>query len=220
MRRAMRSRNRPSKIQRVESIAIDHDRRGWRLRGTHATPQLEYASSGDEMCNPLFTQDTPAAAPLVPDAAPLLRPFASDHLDERSERSGTFTKQEEDLHALMSAHPMMSANLLSSRCLQAIVDMQERVPVKLLPLPVVGKRYEDSFLRPVDATASERPCIMGAECLCLWLAARRHGSDDTRCFVCTEFLLPQQQQEWHMSGRLPTVQGKCLMCIRFLTTTT
>lgn len=85
-------------------------------------------------------------------------------------------------------------------------------------IPVVGKSYEDSYLRPADSKTSERSCVCADMCLCRFMARIRYGNDSRYIFTGVEFMLPKEREEWMENGTLPSVHGKCLVCLRYWTT--
>ena len=84
-------------------------------------------------------------------------------------------------------------------------------------LEMVPKAHDDLFFRPAKPDLGERPCINGEKCVCRWLAIFRYGEETDAAFVCREFLLPSQLNEFQSSGKVPKAQGKCLMCARYFT---
>ena len=82
--------------------------------------------------------------------------------------------------------------------------------------PIVGRAYEQSFLRPAVAELNERSCSNGPmRCRATILAESRHGPCDERVFVPAEFLLPDERDDWIHDGKLPETHGPCLLCIRY-----
>lgn len=106
----------------------------------------------------------------------------------------------------------------SHRTLQLVGDLVEQSSIPTRELEVVGKAYDDAYLRAPDVGRGERPCCMGDKCICVWLARWRHGDDTEKAFVGAEFLLPSQRALFEASGALPAAPGKCLVCTRYATT--
>lgn len=128
------------------------------------------------------------------------------------------TQSEDDLVLSFFADlPASSLELFNPEVLKHIFRIVERTPHRLPSLEVVGKQYEDSYLRPPDMAIGERPCVAGRHCICAHLGRHRFPAGDARIFVCTEFLLPTQRDAWVKSGVLPKENGKCLLCIRWWT---
>ena len=80
---------------------------------------------------------------------------------------------------------------------------------------MVTKSHDDLFLRRANSQLGERGCVNADKCVCRWLAIFRYGEETDKAFVCREFLLPSQLDEFKRSGRLPKAQGKCLLCCRY-----
>ena len=130
-----------------------------------------------------------------------------DHLSET---------QQAGLAALISETPMSKFDLLRSGVLHDLLDVASPHMVERIEVPVIGKRYEDRFLRPPNKNLEERACVLGSSCMCNLLAQAR-GIPDMG-FTGVEFLLPAQSMVFVEHGRLPAVHGKCLVCIRYMTT--
>lgn len=131
-----------------------------------------------------------------------------------------FSGDERLLNEYARLHPMLSLEATSLKSLSLLLSNtvgREDVAICEERLPVVGKAYEDSYLRP--AGSGERSCCLGDRCLCKFLARVRYGSDQAKqAFVGVEFLLPEQRRRWLEGGSLPEQQGKCLVCIRYFGT--
>ena len=111
--------------------------------------------------------------------------------------------------------PARSMEATSQKTLQLVAGMLEKAHIVVPEVPVVGKTHDDLFLCTPDSTLGERECILGQKCLCKFIATVRYGPDNTRGFVCKEFLLPQQHKNF-MNGKGPPPQRqKCLVCTRY-----
>ena len=137
-------------------------------------------------------------------------------LPKTQEKSEHFSDNEKLLRQLLSVHPPCSTELLRHEVLQVLSSMSERSPVRLDSLEVVGKSYEDSYLRP--PLRGERQCVRGNNCMCNFLAKVRYGADTDMAFVGAEFLRPSEAQTWKRSGSFPLTQGRCVLCIRYVVT--
>lgn len=128
------------------------------------------------------------------------------------------TDSETMLNNYVKLHPMCGVEVLRADIIKEICDTVKRKPVQVSSLPVVGKSYEDAYLRPPLPQSGERECICKSNCLCMFIAQLRYGKDTNRAFVAAEFLLPEQRRKWLDGHGLPAQQGKCLLCIRYWTT--
>lgn len=108
---------------------------------------------------------------------------------------------------------------MASHSLSGNVGMMllKQVPpsCSLPKVPVVGRIYESSMLRPPNTAIGERECVNGPRCMCRHLGALYHGNSSPLAFVCVEFILPEEQRAWQKGQRLPEVRKKCLMCLRY-----
>ena len=131
-----------------------------------------------------------------------------------------YSTEERLLDEYARLHPMLSMEATSEKTLNLLLgDAVERQDVAICEerLPVIGKTYEDSYLRP--AVSGERSCCLEDQCLCNFIARVRYGNGQAKqCFTGAEFLLPEQRRRWLEGGSLPEPQGKCLVCIRYFVT--
>ena len=158
---------------------------------------------------------------------------------ERADADELYTEQEKALSEYLKLHPMLSLRVYAHsnpqlprvyrvrlrareatnhRTLQLVGDLVEQSSIPTRELEVVGKAYDDAYLRAPDVARGERPCCMGDRCICVWLARWRYGDDTEKAFVGAEFLLPSQRRAFDESGALPAIPGKCLVCTRYATT--
>jgi len=107
------------------------------------------------------------------------------------------------------------AEATSQRTLQMLSTMFEKVALQTTELPVVTKSYEDKFLSPPCESIGERPCANGDRCLARFIAQVRYGTDTDKAFVCKEFLLPSQYDDFKAGRGLPSRRAKCVMCSRY-----
>jgi hypothetical protein len=120
---------------------------------------------------------------------------------------------EELVNRFVEIHPMMNHSLSSDKGYELLSKLG---PNGILPsMPVVGRSYEQSQLRPPNINKGERECICGTNCICRFMGFVRYGDNDPRTFVCKEFLLPFEQEAWEKGQRLPEVPKKCLICLRY-----
>lgn len=70
---------------------------------------------------------------------------------------------------------------------------------------------------PPCESIGERPCANGDRCLARFIAQVRYGTDTDKAFVCKEFLLPEQYEDFKAGKGLPTRRSKCLLCARYFT---
>jgi len=74
--------------------------------------------------------------------------------------------------------------------------------VERTKVQTVSREYEEGFLR--EAQNNERACPLGTGC----------ESFEMGQFICREFLLPTQLNEYNQSGTLPKYPQLCLLCRR------
>jgi len=88
-------------------------------------------------------------------------------------------------------------------------------------MPIIEADYFPQFMRKgLGAEMGERDCRNGDNCYCAVKSAiypfvedgRRRGKD----FVCREFLLPAELDEWKVKRQLPTRRGLCVFCEMFM----
>ena len=164
---------------------------------------------------------TVATCPDAPDEAlrrngkaPISAPLLSSHADVASHEE--FGKDEKLLNDFLKLHPMLSLEAMSSRGLQLFSNLIAKAKVSSSSLPVVGKSHDDLFLSPPMTSVGERECVNGSKCIANFIATVRYGPKNEYGFVCKEFLLPQQFEDFKNGKGLPTRRNKCLLCTRYL----
>ena len=128
-----------------------------------------------------------------------------------------YSKDERMLNEFVKLHPMLSLQATSATTLQLVSGMLEKSHVKVPDLEVVHKSHDDLFLSPPDASVGERECVCGQRCLANFIAKIRYGKENNKGFVCKEFLLPSQYQNFLKGNGLPQIRQKCLLCQRYWT---
>ena len=156
------------------------------------------------------TSAAPAPAP-APASKPLLNSEATIGDDE------LHTEDETALNNFLNLHPMLSLGATSQHTLKVVSSAFENYSATAPELPVVSKLYDDAMLRPPNKRIGERACACGDRCIAKFLAELRHGKDSELAFVCTEFLLPSEQEAFVNNGTLPPRPKKCLLCTRYFT---
>ena len=68
---------------------------------------------------------------------------------------------------------------------------------------------------PANHSIGERDCVCGPRCLAMFIARVRYGPDNTKSFVCKEFLLPDQHRDFLAGKGCPPHRQKCLLCSRY-----
>lgn len=134
------------------------------------------------------------------------------------EESAGPTTEAPPASSLEQLHPMLPQ--ITPDILELIALNRSRVQFESCEKETVSKSYEDEMLRPPNLQAGERYCASKGECKCLELALRRYGDHNTYGFVGVEFLTPTQKTSWLHGDKLPDLPGKCLLCLRYLTTET
>lgn len=77
------------------------------------------------------------------------------------------------------------------------------------------KSHDDKFLSRPNTSIGERECVCGPKCLSMFIARIRYGPENDKGFVCKEFLLPDQYNDF-LEGKGCTPQRqKCLLCMRY-----
>lgn len=145
---------------------------------------------------------------------------SSEDVEKESTLDALQTKRKnyEMVNTFVKMHPMLSSDIFNPSILEKLDGMLERQPIQLRDIPTVDKVYEDGMLRPPETDKGERPCVLGDECMCVFMSRMTYGPSNPYGFVCTEFLLPEQRREWICGNKLPDVPGKCLVCLRYFTT--
>lgn len=128
-----------------------------------------------------------------------------------------FSKDEQLLNEFVKLHPMLSLQATSATTLQLMSGMLEKAHIKVPELEMVSKSHDDRFLSPPDASIGERECVCGDRCLANFVAKIRYGKENTKGFVCKEFLLPSQYDAFLKGEGLPQLRQKCLLCQRYWT---
>ena len=118
--------------------------------------------------------------------------------------------------SLDQLHPMLSE--IKPDVLEMISLNKSRLTFKTREKETVSKSYEDEMLRPPNIQAGERYCASKYGCKCFELAQRRYGENNTHGFIGVEFLTPTQKTSWLNGDKLPELPGKCLLCLRYITT--
>lgn len=154
----------------------------------------------------------------VPDGPPSPRGKANDNL--LSSTSGIdvdeeYSKDEKLLNEFTKLHPMCSMESSSAKTMQLISGMLEKAHVEIPEIPVVSKTHDDQFLCPPNKSIGERECVCGDKCLSMFIARIRYGNDNPMGFVCKEFLLPDQYEQFRKGKGLPPQRQKCLLCSRY-----
>ena len=155
--------------------------------------------------------------------APLLTDGSATWIDVReptpsSSPSSSMATTEAQMDEFCILHPMLSNEALNTETLRTVCMAHGRVDVTPPSLPVVSKAYEDAYLRPPRNDLGERECVAGKRCMCVMLAKARYGNSTKRGFVGVEFMLPEDRDLWRSGKGRPERHGKCLLCIRYLTT--
>lgn len=202
------------------------------VNGPNATdlpPEFDLSSSATQLSNAASMMDKgtkgilyskPADSKAVPRAPVPCCPPCFDEKTLIGTKSGigideAYSNDEKALNEFLKLHPMLSMEATSQRTLQMLSGMFEKASMNAGDLPVIGKSYDDQFLRPASETIGERPCINGDACLAQFVAKVRYGPDTKMAFTCTEFLLPEARESFLNGNGLPTRRGKCLMCMRY-----
>ena len=74
-------------------------------------------------------------------------------------------------------------------------------------IEVVTRKYEQGYMR--EPIGEERKCIMGENCQCMHLP---HIKDQK--FICREFLLPSEEEEYKRTRQWPKEGRLCILCKR------
>jgi hypothetical protein len=142
---------------------------------------------------------------------------SSDAATMKAEASPNGQNNESILNDFVKLHPMISSDVFNPQVLNQLDNFLERRPIQLRQIPVVSKTYEDGMLRPPRRDRGERPCVLGEQCLCKFIAKIRYGPKNPYGFVCTEFIQPEQRRKWLNGEKLPELPTKCLVCLRYFT---
>jgi len=141
---------------------------------------------------------------------PLSLPCKERDLDQVSENGCV----EEMFNNFVEVHPMCGAEFTSN----AALDLLSKMPSKgkLPDVELVPRSYDNTMLRPANEDIGERPCVNDKKCWCYILSKQRHGEEDPRVFICTEYLLPSEKKDWRDGKqRLSGARKKCLLCTRY-----
>lgn len=130
----------------------------------------------------------------------------------------SYSDDERALNNFVNLHPMLSLSAINQQTLSIVANAFQNCNTSAPDLPVVPKSYDDSMLRPPNKNIGERACACGDRCVVKFLADMRHGKDTELGFVCTEFLLPDERNQFLNNGTLPPRPKKCLLCARYFTT--
>ena len=155
---------------------------------------------------------TPTAAEANSSAVPMVGNSATVDVPEN------YTDDERALNSFQKLHPLLSLESTSQRALQLVSNLLPTTEIHTAEMPCIPKSYDDLFLRPPSLSMGERPCCLGNKCIGLWIAIFRYGENNDSGFVCKEFLLPKQYEEFATSGKLPKEPSKCLLCSRYYQT--
>jgi len=118
------------------------------------------------------------------------------------------------LNNFVEVHPMCAATFNDNEALRLLTKLPSKGQIP--EMQVIPRSYDNSMLRPPDEAVGERPCVNDKRCFCYFLGKLRHGEEDPRTFVCTEYLLPKEQKAWREgSMRLKECRTKCLICKRY-----
>jgi hypothetical protein len=112
---------------------------------------------------------------------------------------------------------MLNLEATSQKTMQIISSLFENCGASVPNIPIISKSYDDEMLRPANKQIGERDCACGDRCMAMFLGKFRHGPDTNLAFVCTEFLLPIEREEFAAGKGLPARRKKCLVCTRYLT---
>jgi hypothetical protein len=105
----------------------------------------------------------------------------------------------------------------NEKVLSTAANLLSEFDVPSQELEVTNKKHDDLFLRRANQSVGERDCALGERCICRWLSVFRYGENADQAFTAREFLLPSQHATFLETGKLPKVQGKCLVCCRYFT---
>lgn len=157
-------------------------------------------------------------APSVSDAPPSVSsqsspPLLSDEAAVAMDES--YGADERALNEFVGLHPMCSMEATSYKTMQLVATMFEKASVRVADVPVIGKAYDDQYLRPPNEQIGERSCACDSQCLCRAMARHRHGPESDLGFVGAEFLLPDERDAFLRGLGLPARRKKCLVCTRY-----
>lgn len=128
------------------------------------------------------------------------------------------SEHERLLDDFVRLHPMCSMSACSSTTMSLLLECQSQTTIPFSPSTSSSKTHDDQFLRAANPAVGERPCAMDETCLCKFIARVRYGKNDTRGFVCREYMTPSQQEHFLNGGKLQSTRSKCLVCYRYLVT--
>ena len=128
------------------------------------------------------------------------------------------SEREKVISNFVRLHPMCNLSSIRVETLQNLLNSTELKHPRVDDLQVVTKSYEDRYFRRAKKENGERSCILEDKCLANVIARLRFGEKNDVGFVCREFMLPDVEENWRVGNGLPTIRGKCLICIRYFTT--
>ena len=154
-------------------------------------------SSPTLLCREDDSEASSSSTTPSPPEKPIVKPIVSSA--SRPTDDQNYRIDEDLLNDFIKIHPMLSLEATSHKTLQLLTNATRRACVEIPDPPVVGKSYEDSFLRPANKDIGERGCICKDKCLCLFLARVRYGRNNNFGFVGTEWLRPWLPSHacWH-----------------------
>jgi len=117
----------------------------------------------------------------------------------------------------VSSAVVRSLDATNEKVLSTASNLLSEFDIPAQELEITNKRHDDLFLRRAEHGIAERDCALGERCICKWLSVFRHGENARQAFTCREFLLPSQHAAFLETGKLPKIQGKCLVCCRYFT---
>jgi hypothetical protein len=169
-------------------------------------------TQGNRASSPGLLPEGPVARVSAGSSDALLSEAASIGADE------SYASDERALNEFLRLHPMLSLEATNRQTLQLVSSMFEKASVQVADVPIIPFSYDASYLRPPNVRIGERPCACGDNCICLFMARIRHGSDTPLAFVGTEFLLPTERECFLAGNGLPPRRKKCLVCTRYFQT--
>lgn len=154
------------------------------------------------------------------DATLPLKPPKSSIIQSQSKDEEDFVPNEHErlLDDFVRLHPMCSMSACSSTTMSLLLECQSQTTIPFAASTSSSKTHDDQFLRSANVAVGERPCAMDEACLCKFIARVRYGKNDTRGFVCREYMTPEQQAHFLNGGKLQHTRSKCLVCYRYLVT--
>jgi hypothetical protein len=185
----------------------------YKMKGSHVVD----VSSKPSSSNSISKSSRPNSKSAIPYVLPQHDDTSLLQSTSRIDQDEEYGKDEELLNEFIKKHPMCSLETLTTKVLQTLANATAKMKISMADIPCVPKSYDDKFLCEPDTCIGERECVCRERCLATFIAKVRYGMQNKHGFICKEYLLPNEYEDFLDGKGLPATPKKCLICYRYFT---